>query len=79
MKRSRLLKWIGSLAVGWYLLLPSSGDLKPVANQPETLAGWINLGAYDSAMACELARQSRSDRERSRAVCVFSDDPRLRR
>jgi hypothetical protein len=79
MKRSRMLEWIGSLAAGWYLLVPTSGDPKPVVNQPETLAGWIKLGAYDSAMACEFARQSRSDRERLRAVCVFSDDPRLRR
>lgn len=72
-------KWIGPLAAGWHLLLPTSGDVKPITGQPETLAGWRHLGSFDSAMACELARQARSDRERSHAVCVFSDDPRLRR
>lgn len=68
-----------TLALGWHLLLPSSDEMKPVATQSESLGGWTHLGSFDSALACELARQAKSDRERSRAVCVFSEDPRLRR
>lgn len=74
-----MLRWIGSLAAGWVLLIPVGDDVKPAATQSEALAGWRHLGSFESALACELARQARSDRERSRAVCVFSDDPRLRR
>jgi hypothetical protein len=42
---------------------------------------WVgtNLGSFESALACELARQAKSDRDRSRAICVFSEDTRLRR
>lgn len=72
-------KGIVTLALGWHLLIPNGGELKPVASQPESLVGWIHLGSFDSALACELARQAKSERERSRAVCVFSDDPRLPR
>jgi hypothetical protein len=78
MNGTHVLRWVGSLAAGWFLLLPAS-DMKPVAGQSESLAAWTHLGAFDSALACELARQAKSDRERSRAVCVFSEDPRLRR
>ncbi|HEY7038268.1 MAG TPA: hypothetical protein VID28_05420 [Methylomirabilota bacterium] len=74
-----MLKRIGALAVAWYLLLPNGGEFKPVANQSESLAGWRQLGAFDSALACELARLAKPERERSHAVCVLSDDPRLRR
>jgi len=79
MSGARVLMWVGSLAAGWFLLLPASGDVKPVAGQSESLMAWTHLGAFDSALACELARQAKSDRERSRAICVFSEDPRLRR
>jgi hypothetical protein len=79
MNGTRVLRWMGSLAAGWFLLVPAGGEMKPVAGQPESLARWTHLGAFQSALACELARQARSDRERSRAICVFSDDPRLRR
>jgi hypothetical protein len=79
MNRTRVVRWMGSLAAGWFLLLPAGGDVKPVASQMESLVTWTHLGSFESAMACELARQARPDRERSRAICVFSDDPRLRR
>lgn len=76
---TRVMRWIGSLAAGWFLLLPTSGDLKPVPGHSASLAGWTQLGSFASALACELARQAKSERERSRAICVFSDDPRLHR
>ena len=79
MNRTHVLRWVGSLAAGWFLLMPASGDLKPVTGKAESLAAWTHLGAFESALGCELARQAKSDRERSRAVCVFSEDPRLRR
>ena len=78
MSGARVLRWVGSLAAGWFLLLPAS-DMKPVAGQSESLVAWTHLGAYESALACELARQAKSERERSRAICMFSEDPRLRR
>lgn len=74
-----MVRWVGSLAAGWFLLLPAGGDMKPIAGQSESLAGWSNLGSFESALACELARQAKSDRDRSRAICVFSEDTRLRR
>jgi hypothetical protein len=77
--RARVMRWMGSLAAGWFLLIPTSGDLKPVHGRSESIAGWTHLGSFESALACELARQAKSERERSRAICVFSDDPRLRR
>jgi hypothetical protein len=79
MNRTRVMRWIGSLAAGWFLLMPASGDLKPATGKAESLTAWTHLGAFESALGCELARQAKSERERSRAICVFSEDPRLRR
>jgi hypothetical protein len=79
MNRPLVLKWIGSAVAGWFLLFPAPGDPKSAADPSESLVTWRKLGAFDSALACELARLAKSDRERSQAVCVFSDDPRLRR
>ena len=73
-------KWIGTVLLGWYLLLPYRGDLKPAFGQAESLPRWQRVGAYDSALGCELARQARMERDRAlvmTAVCVISDDPRL--
>ena len=74
---ARVLRWIGSPAVGWYLLIPVGDDAKPA--ESGSPAGWSRPGSFESALACELARPARSDRERSRAVRAFSDDCRPRR
>jgi hypothetical protein len=73
-------KWVGVVLLGWYLLLPYRSDVKPAAGQPDTsLPRWQRVGAYDSALGCELARQARMERDRAlvmTGVCVVSDDSR---
>jgi hypothetical protein len=70
---------IGVVLLGWYLLLPHRDDGPPGTNQPASFEKWHRVGAYDSALGCELARQARIGRDRTllmTAVCVMSEEPR---
>jgi hypothetical protein len=72
-------KRVGAVLLGWYLLLPFRDDGKPIAGPPDPFPKWQRVGAYDSALGCELARQARIVRDRTvvmTAVCVMSDEPR---
>src|SRR5262245_48808764 len=76
---------------GWYFLLPPMGG--PVAGFPNTdapLRWWIQLGAFDTANACEDWRvqyanytekkdgkNSMNYKQALSSVCIASDDPRL--
>ena len=68
-------KWIGTVLLGWYLPLPYRGDVKPATGQSDSLPRWQRVGAYQSALGCELARQARMERDRAlvmTGVCVLS-------
>ncbi|SRR5216684_4712508 len=71
--------------VGWYLMVPRSSGSEAV------LYSWSILHSYDTAQACEAAREkSREEAEASLppgalksrltdlSICVASDDPRLK-
>lgn len=79
--------------VGWYLLSPaspsgSSGYLSRLQDRvfgPASIppmSEWNQLGAFDTAERCEAAKiqiGNSGGENIGQAVCIASDDPRLKR
>jgi hypothetical protein len=62
-----------ALWVGWYLMLPpvsSDGRIQKDAR----LSDWYIFSSFETKEACEKERQVSS----GSAICVASDDPRLK-
>jgi hypothetical protein len=77
---------IALAAVGWYLLSPpSSGNFGFLGNlqdrvfgpaSPRPISQWTQLSAFDTAAKCAAAKlQTDTGAE---ALCVATDDPRLK-
>jgi hypothetical protein len=76
------------MLAGWYLMLPPVGH----DGSEAVLSGWGILHSYDTAPECEASREKREEESglrlpplpsgfqprRDLAICVASDDPRLK-
>ena len=49
------------LAIGWLLLLPPASNVRTVGDPLEPLSRWRQIGSFESALACHLAKQERID------------------
>jgi hypothetical protein len=49
------------LVIGWLLLLPPAGNVRTVGDPSEPLSRWRQIGGFESALACHLAKQERID------------------
>lgn len=72
--------------VGWYLMVPPQGNTKVCDGSAPISSRWAIIGSFDKADDCENAHArlvQKEKTERSKrcviaALCIATDDPRLK-
>ncbi len=72
--------------VGWYLMVPPEPPPDGMSDPSTPLSRWHTIGSFDCAQACERIRAAAIEKEprklrraaEQNALCIASDDPRLK-